>query len=82
MPGNIEDARARFLTAIPEGREIAEARQWMKEHGFICDAPMPSATDAHAHICHAAAAPADGGWRSWTIILYERSSRVADVQVR
>jgi len=83
MPRNIEDARGRLLQRIPEGREIAGARQWMSEHGFACEAPMPSAADAHAHICRAeASAPADAGWRGWTVVLLERRGRLADVQVR
>ena len=84
MPKNIEDARARLLVRIPEGREIAGARAWMSEHGFVCDAPMPSAADAHAHVCRASEAttPADAGWRSWTVELFERKGRLADLQVR
>ncbi|HZX93229.1 MAG TPA: hypothetical protein VFE90_01850 [Myxococcales bacterium] len=83
MPKNVEDVRARLLFNIPEGREIAEARGWMRDHGFDCDAPLPSATDAHAHVCQAtAAAPADAGWRRWTIVLYERRGRLADVSAR
>ena len=82
-PKNAEDVRARLLVYIPEGREIAEARQWMREHGFACDEPLPSATDARAHICKAdATAPPDAGWRSWTIVLYERRGRLADVSAR
>jgi hypothetical protein len=80
MPRNIEDARARLLAAIPEGREIAGARQWMGERGFTCDAPLPSATDAHAHLCKPATA--DAGWSRWTVVLFERRGRLADVQVR
>lgn len=82
-PRNAEDARARLLVYIPEGREIDGARGWMSEHGFTCDPPMPSATDARAHICHAeATAPADAGWRGWTVVLYERRGRLADVSAR
>jgi hypothetical protein len=82
-PKNVEDVRAWLLVYIPEGREIAEARQWMGEHGFRCDAPMPSAADAHAHVCHAAAdVPPDAGWRNWTVVLYERRGRLADVSAR
>jgi hypothetical protein len=82
-PRNVEDVRARLLVSIPEGREIEGARQWMGEHGFECEAAMPSATDAHAHLCHGAAgAPADAGWRRWTVVLYERSGRLADVSAR
>lgn len=83
MPKNIEDARGRLLVRIPEGRDIAGARQWMATHGFDCEPPMPSATDAHAHLCHAqAGVAADAGWRGWTIVLMERKGRLADVQVR
>jgi len=79
-PRNIDDVRARLLVYIPEGREIEGARRWMGEHGFACEAPMPSATDAHAHLCHGGpSAPADAGWRRWTIVLYERGGRLADV---
>ncbi|HEY6912538.1 MAG TPA: hypothetical protein VI356_24365 [Myxococcales bacterium] len=80
MPKEIDNVRGRLLMYIPEGREIGEARQWMGAHQFACDAPMPSATDAHAHVCRAAASvPADAPWRSWTIVLYERRGRLADV---
>ena len=82
MPRNIEDARGRLLVAIPEGREIEGARRWMREHGFRCDEPMPSAADAHAHLCKPSAAPEDAGWRNWTVVLLERKGRLADVQVR
>lgn len=82
-PRNVEDARARLLVYVPEGREIEGARQWMREHGFACEAPLPSATDAHAHVCRAeAATPADAGWRGWTVVLYERGGRLADVSAR
>ena len=82
-PRNIEDARARLLVYIPEGREIDGARKWMGEHGFACEDPLPSATDARAHLCHAgASAPADAGWRAWTVVLYERGGRLADVSTR
>jgi hypothetical protein len=81
-PKNIEDARARLLVYIPEGREIAGAREWMRDHGFSCDVPLPSATDARAHICHATGAPPDAGWRGWTVVLYERRGRLADVSTR
>ena len=82
-PKNAEDARARLLVYIPEGREIEGARQWMAEHAFACDPPLPSATDAHAHICRPeAGAPADAGWRTWTVVLYERRGRLADVSAR
>jgi hypothetical protein len=84
MPKHIDDARGRLLVAIPEGREIAGARQWMSEHGFVCDPPMPSAADAHAHQCRPSEAttPTDAGWRSWTVELFERKGRLADVLVR
>ena len=82
MPKNIEDARGKLLVAIPEGREIAGARQWMSEHHYICEPPMPSAADAHAHVCNPeATTPADAGWRNWSIVLLERKGRLADVQV-
>jgi hypothetical protein len=82
-PKNSEDVRAKLLVYIPEGREIEGARQWMAEHQFACDPPLPSATDAHAHLCHAdPSAPADAGWRAWTVVLYERRGRLADVSVR
>jgi len=82
-PRNIEDARARLLVYIPEGREIDGARTWMGEHGFACEDPLPSATDARAHLCRAgASAPADAGWRTWTVVLYERGGRLADVSTR
>ena len=83
MPRNIEDARARFLSQIPEGREIGEARAWMRAHGFACAAPVASASGPFVHTCHpAASSPADAGWRSWTVILYEQGNRLADVSVR
>ena len=82
-PRNVEDVRAYLLVYVPEGREIGEARGWMREHGFACEAPLPSATDAHAHVCRAdAGAPADAGWRGWTVVLYERGGRLADVSAR
>jgi hypothetical protein len=80
MPRNIEDLRARLLVYIPEGREIAGARQWMAEHGFRCDPPLPSATEARAHVCHATVA--DAGWSGWSVFLFERQGRLADVQAR
>ena len=82
LPKNVEDVRARLLVYIPEGREIDGARDFMREHGFACDAPLPSATDAHAHLCRADAAHADAGWSGWTVVLYERGGRLADVQAR
>lgn len=82
-PKNVEDVRAKLLVYVPEGRDIAGARQWMSEHGFACDEPFPSATDAHAHVCHAAPdTPGDAGWRSWTVVLYERRGRLADISAR
>jgi hypothetical protein len=63
-----------------EGHDVAEARALLRDHGFQCDAPMPSATDAHAHLCNAKVA--DAGWSRWTIVLIERRGRVADVQAR
>lgn len=94
MPKNIEDARGRLLTTIPEGRDIAGARQWMRDHGFACSPPVPwtgadgkspadtAATPGFAHVCHAeATAPPDAGWRRWSIVLIERKARLADVQV-
>jgi hypothetical protein len=83
MPPRVEDVRALLLVHIPEGREIGEARAWMAGHGFACEPPLPSATDAHAHVCHAApSVPPDAGFRSWTIVLYERRGRLADVSAR
>ena len=82
-PKNVEDVRAWLLVYVPEGREIEGARQWMREHGFACDGPLPSAADAHAHVCHAApGAPPDAGFRKWTVVLYERGGRLADVSAR
>ena len=82
-PKSAEDVRARLLVYVPEGREIEGARQWMGEHGFSCEAPLPSATDAHAHVCKARDdAPADAGWRGFTVVLYERGGRLADVSAR
>ena len=75
LPGNIEDLRARLLVAIPEGRDIAGARSWMRAHDFTCEAPLPSATDAHATVCRLAG-------RSWTVVLIERNGRLQDVQAR
>jgi hypothetical protein len=94
MPKDIENARGRLLPRI-EGHDIAYARAFMGEHGFACGQPAPwvapdgkspadtAATPGLAHVCRAeATAPADAGWRSWTIVLLERKGRVADVQVR
>jgi hypothetical protein len=80
MPRDIEDLRARLLVYIPEGRDIAGARQWMAEHGFRCDPPLPSATEARVHVCRATVA--DAGWSAWSIFLFERQGRLADVQAR
>src|SRR5438067_1185930 len=74
--------RAWPLVHIPEGRDIEGARGWMRDHGFDCDKPLPSATDAHAHVCRADSAHADAGWVRWTVVLYERRGRLADVQAR
>ena len=82
VPRNVEDVRARLLAGIPEGRDIAGARQFMADHGFTCEPPLPSATTAHAHPCHADAAHADAGWARWTVTLFERNGRLADVQAR
>ena len=82
VPRNVEDARARLLAAIPAGRDIAGARAFMAEHGFACDPPLPSATDARAHPCHADAAHADAGWARWSVVLIERAGRLADVAAR
>ena len=81
MPRNVEDLRARLLIAI-EGLEIADARAFMAAHGFTCDAPLPSATDAHAHVCRADSSHADAGWSRWSVTLFERAGRLADVQAR
>ena len=80
LPRNLDDLRGRLLQAIPEGRDIAGARQWMADHGFTCDPPLASAAEAHAQLCHAAGA--DAGRSRWTIILLERAGRLADVQTR
>jgi hypothetical protein len=52
----------------------------MAEHGFRCDPPLPSATEARAHVCRAIVA--DAGWSGWSIFLFERGGRLADVQAR
>ena len=80
MPRQAEDLRARLLAAIPEGRDLPGALQWMQQHGFSCDPPLPSATDARAHVCRAAAP--DASWSKWTVVLFERRGRLADVQTR
>ena len=72
MPRNVEDVRGRLLPFV-EGHPIAEARAFLVQHGLSCDDPLPSAADAHAHVCHA-------GQR--TVVLLERNGRVADVQAR
>jgi len=72
MPKNVEDVRGRLLPFV-EGHPIGEAREFLVKHGMACDEPMPSATDAHAHVCHA-------GPR--TVVLIETNGRVADLQVR
>jgi len=79
VPRDVEDLRARLLASIPEGRDIAGARAFMAEHGFTCEPPLPSATDAHAHLCHADAQHADAGWARWSVVLIERAGRLADV---
>ncbi len=81
LPKRLDDLRGRLLPFV-EGHPIGEARAFLHSHGFDCEAPLPSATDAHAHVCHAAAAPADAGRRNWTVVLLERNGRVADVQAR
>ena len=75
MPKNVEDLRARLLAGIPEGRDIAGAREWMRANGFTCEAPLPSASDAHAAVCRVAGKP-------WTVVLIDRNGRLQDVQVR
>jgi hypothetical protein len=64
--------RGRLLPFV-EGHPIGEAREFLSGHGLACDDSLPSATDAHAHVCHA-------GQR--TVVLLERNGRVADVQAR
>jgi hypothetical protein len=94
MPKNIEDARGRLLTTIPEGRDIAGARQWMHDHGFACSPPAPwtgadgkspadtAAAPGFAHACHPeSTARPDAGWRRWTVVLLERKGRLSDVHV-
>jgi hypothetical protein len=82
MPHDIDDLRARLLQAIPEGRDIDGARGWMRKHGFRCEEPLPSATEAHATVCRPREPPADAGYRAWTVILYDRNGRLADVLAR
>jgi hypothetical protein len=75
LPRDVEDLRARLLAAIPEGRDIAGAREWMRGHGFACDPPLPSAAEAHATVCHPQG-------RSWTVVLIDQNGRLQDVQAR
>jgi hypothetical protein len=75
LPQNVEDLRARLLVAIPEGREMAGALSWMRAHGFACDAPLPSATEAHATVCRLPE-------KRWTVVLIDRNGRLQDVQAR
>jgi hypothetical protein len=79
MPKNLENVRGRLLPFV-EGHDVAKARAFLKDHGFDCDPPLPSATDAHAHLCHASVS--DAGWSHWTIVLLERRGRIADIQAR
>lgn len=76
MPRSAEDVRGRLLTQV-EGHPIAEAREFLSRHGFRCDEPLPSATDARVHLCHPVAPP-----RPWTAELYERNGRASDIQAR
>lgn len=79
MPRDPENLRARLLPRL-EGHPIDEARTFLRDQGFSCDPPLPSAAEAHAHLCHAAAQ--DAAWTRWSVVLLDRSGRVADVQVR
>ena len=79
MPRDLESLRGRLLPSV-EGHPIAEALAYLRERGFDCAAPLPSAADAHVHPCRATAL--DAGWSRWSVVLIERSGRVADVQVR
>lgn len=72
VPKNPEDVRGRLLTQV-EGHPIGDAVALFAAHGIPCDPPLPSATAARAHVCH----PPQ---RKWSIVLYERNARVADVQ--
>ena len=72
VPKNPEDVRGRFLTQV-EGHPIADARAFFAKHGIACDEALRSATEARAHVCHVPD-------RKWSIVLYERNGRVADVQ--
>jgi hypothetical protein len=74
VPRSAEDVRGRLLPLV-EGHPVAEALAYLAQRGVPCDPPLPSATDARVHICHPAGRP-------WTIDLYERNSRIADVQAR
>ena len=78
---NVEDARARLLATIPEGREIAGARAFLEERGFSCAEPLPSATTAHAIFC-SASPRAPAYQRGWEITLIERNGRLMDVAAR
>ena len=79
MPREMDNLRGRLLPYL-EGHPIGEARTFLDDQGFRCDAPLASAADAHAHLCRATTA--DAGWSRWSLVLIERSGRVADVQVR
>ena len=74
VPRSAEDVRGRLLPLV-EGHPVREALDYLAGRGVACDPPLPSATDARVHICHPPARP-------WTIELYERNSRIADVQAR
>jgi hypothetical protein len=72
MPRSVEDVRGRLLPYV-EGHPISEGREFLVKHGMTCDEPLPSATDAHAHVCHE---------KDRTVVLIEKNGRVADVQAR
>ena len=74
VPKSPEDVRGRLLPLV-EGHPVPEALDYMRQRGIPCDPPIASATDARVHLCH----PAD---RKWSIELYERNARIADVQAR
>lgn len=74
LPRNVEDVRGRLLPYV-EGHEISVARDFLARHGFACEEPLPSASDAHVQLCHPQG-------RSWVLEVYERRGRVADVQAR
>jgi hypothetical protein len=61
------------MLTLLEGHPIDEARALLASHAITCDAPLPSATEARAHVCHVPD-------RKWQLVLYERNGRVADVQ--